>query len=66
MTADFRLTEYAAAKRRPRSAQRNNPVTVTRVWPAAMAEALRLANGDRARLRVVSATEVDVLNKPRR
>jgi hypothetical protein len=65
MTADFRLHEYAAAKRRPRGAQRNGPVTVTRVWPVVMAEVLRLADGDRSRLRVLSATEVLVCNGPR-
>jgi hypothetical protein len=65
MTADFRLHEYAAAKRRPRGAQRNGPVTVVRVWPEAMRVALRLADGDRSRLRVLSATEVLVCNGPR-
>lgn len=62
MTADFRLTEMAAAKRRPRRAQRNGRVTVVRVAPLAMRVALELADGDSARIRVLGPAEVLVVN----
>src|ERR1700676_3181372 len=57
---------YAAAKRHPRVLQPNGPVTVVRVWPAVMAEALRLADGDSARVRVLWATSCLVTNQPGR
>lgn len=39
------------------------PVTVTRVYPETWWTALRLAEGDRDRLVIISATEIIVTNK---
>lgn len=68
MTADFRLHGYAAAKKRPRGAQRNGPVSVTQVPAEAMRVARQLAKGkgDTVRIRVLSATCVLVANQPAR
>jgi hypothetical protein len=66
MTAAFRLHERAAAKRVRRGAQLNGPITVIRVAPEAMRVALRLADGDASRIRIISARCVLVANQPAR
>jgi hypothetical protein len=66
MTEYFRLHGRAALARRGRGPQRNGPVSVTRVSPAAWTVALGLAGGDRSRLRVISVTVVVVENRSRR
>jgi hypothetical protein len=65
MTESFRLHGRAALRPRGRGKQRNGSVAVARVSPAAWQAALRLAGGDRSRLRVVSVTVVVVENRPR-
>ncbi len=64
MTAAFRLHERAAAKRVRRGRNLSGPVTVIRVAPEAMRVALRLADGDASRIRVISARCVLVANQP--
>jgi hypothetical protein len=64
MSADFRL--HGTAGGRIRTARpKPQPVSCTVVHPAVLAEALRLAGGDAARLRVLSADTVLVINHPR-
>ncbi len=66
--SDASVTNGAARKprRQPRPAAK--PVTVQRVDPALLREAravaLELAHGDKARLHVVNATTVIVVNQP--
>ena len=57
--------KYAAARRRSRGPARSGPVTVTRVDPQVWRVAIRLACGDRGRLRVVDRTSVVVVNVSR-
>jgi hypothetical protein len=63
MSEAFRLHSYAAAWRQASGPPKNGPVTRTSVSPAAWTTALFLAQGDRRRLRVQSATEVLVINR---
>jgi uncharacterized protein YcaQ len=71
MTGSFRLhrngADNSAQRRALRSSGRRQPapVTVTRPDPDAWALALRLANGDAKRLRVVSPVEIIVANRSR-
>lgn len=59
--------QLAAAKRKPRKARRpNSPVQVTRVDPCVLALAFDIANGDMARVRIIDASTVLVVNRPRR
>lgn len=65
MTADaFRVTQLAAARKPRRQARRNGEVTSIKPDPRVWKQALRLADGDVRRLKVVSPTEVVVLNIP--
>ena len=66
MTDAYRLHTRAAARMTPRPRRQAHPVTVTRVDRAAWRAALVLAGGDHRRLRVRSATEIIVLNRPAR
>lgn len=66
MTEHFRTHGWAAARKHARGPQRNGPVTVTRVNPRALLTALRLAGGNPARLRVISGSEILVVNNPGR
>ncbi len=63
MTEFYRLHGRAALRIRHPGKQRNGPVTTTHVSPAAWVTALGLADGDRSRLRVISATTVVVVNR---
>jgi hypothetical protein len=65
VTADFRLTAYAAARAPERPRRRGNPVSVIRVLPAVWEHALRLADGDAGRIRIISASAVLVVNNRR-
>ena len=65
MTETFQVHRNAAV--RGRNGRRGaEPVTTTRVPPAAMAVALRLASGDARRIRVRADGSVLVLNRPGR
>jgi hypothetical protein len=57
-------THPNAANRKPRRKpqRKAEPVTVTRVDPQVMAQALDMANGDASRLRVIDANTVIVKN----
>lgn len=58
--------QYAAARRKRRRAVCSGPVQTVQVDPRLMALALDMAGHDPARLRVLSPTQVLVLNRPRR
>jgi hypothetical protein len=64
MTEAYRLHGYAAARGRSSRRPKPAPVTTVRVSPVVMTEALRLAEGDAARLSILSATTVLVRNNP--
>ncbi|HTX28837.1 MAG TPA: hypothetical protein VME19_17675 [Streptosporangiaceae bacterium] len=59
----FRIHGLACARRRIRDPRRNGPVITARVHPAAWQAALRLASGDRSRLRVQGPGSVLVINQ---
>jgi predicted RNA-binding Zn ribbon-like protein len=61
----FKVHSRAATAVRDRRPQRNGPVTVSRLDPLAEEAALFLADGDRSRLRILSASAVIVQNRPR-
>ena len=73
MAAEMGLTmlavhRNAAVKSRGRpqdSANRNGPVKISLVTRAAWTSALRLADGDASRLKIVNATTVIVVNNTR-
>jgi hypothetical protein len=56
------IHKHAAARRRHTIRPRSGPVSVVRVHPAAWETALRLAGGDRHRLRVRDSRTVVVVN----
>ena len=70
MTEQFRVHGRAPARTTPRAphrgSQRNGPLMTTRVHPDAHALALILAQGDPARLRILSTTQVLILNRARK
>ena len=56
--------ELAAAKRRLKPSRRSSPATIEQVSPEAMALAIKLADDDVRRVRVIDARTVLVRNKP--
>jgi hypothetical protein len=63
---EFRVHRNAAVHHRPRvSDSTRQPVTSVKPNPQAWALALRLADNDPRRLRIISETEIIVENKPR-
>jgi len=58
----FQVHANAAAKRARRPRPAKQPVLVTRVNRGVMATALRLAGGDARRIRIISPTQVRVLD----
>jgi hypothetical protein len=68
MTVRHETPGTAATEQIPRTRGRgrNGPVIATRVIPVAWVTALALADGDPARLRVISASEIIVTNNPGR
>jgi hypothetical protein len=55
----------AVAKLPRRTGSRSGPVRAERVDPRVWQTALRLADGDRSRIRVISPRKVEVINAPR-
>lgn len=58
----FKVHSLAAAKREPDNRTRRYPVRVTRVDPRVLRVAMRLAKGDRKRLRFPGDGSVIVIN----
>lgn len=66
MTEHFRVHGRAALHTRGPGPVRNGPLTTTRVHPDAHALALILADSNPARLRILSPTQVLILNCARK
>jgi hypothetical protein len=68
MSVTQRIPRQATTEQIPRTRGRgrNGPITTTTVIPAAWVTALALADGDPARLRIISAREILVVNNPGR